>query len=64
MPERLLQDEELGHGEKPDWVTMPGTVSYIRRDKDTGGAVVYPSCPNDFNGRACSKKLVENGGQW
>ena len=55
-----IKDEDLGHGEKPDWVTISGTITYIKAD-DGPRSVMYPSCPHEFNGRPCSKKTQDGG---
>lgn len=50
-----IKEEMLGSGEKPDYVTVKGSVSYIKHDTDCW----YNACPT------CSKKVVELGnGQW
>ncbi len=48
-----IKDENLGNGEKPDWVTMKLSLTYVKTDNDPW----YLSCasPN------CKKKVVEMG---
>ncbi|GAX74873.1 hypothetical protein CEUSTIGMA_g2319.t1 [Chlamydomonas eustigma] len=55
-----IKDEDLGHGEKPDYIVVHATINYVKSDSFPG----YASCPGDFNGRLCQKKLTEGGGQW
>jgi len=39
-----IKGKHLGHGEKPDWLTFKGTISFIKKDKE--GGAWYPACPN------------------
>ncbi|KNC54564.1 replication protein A DNA-binding subunit [Thecamonas trahens ATCC 50062] len=57
-----IDTQNLGHGEKPDWFWVRGTISYIRSD----GTLYYPACPNEKpDGRTCNRKVVEIGtGRW
>eukprot|EP00201_Polytomella_parva_P020560 CAMPEP_0175044996 /NCGR_PEP_ID=MMETSP0052_2-20121109/4146_1 /TAXON_ID=51329 ORGANISM="Polytomella parva, Strain SAG 63-3" /NCGR_SAMPLE_ID=MMETSP0052_2 /ASSEMBLY_ACC=CAM_ASM_000194 /LENGTH=733 /DNA_ID=CAMNT_0016308415 /DNA_START=83 /DNA_END=2282 /DNA_ORIENTATION=+ len=57
-----IKDEQLGTSGKPDYVSVLGTVDFIKTD---GSSLVYPACPFEFNGRPCNKKLTEiGGGSW
>lgn len=49
-----IREEGLGHGEKGDYVSFKGTVTFITKsDKDPW----YNACPK------CSKKVVEVGNE-
>lgn len=37
---------------------MLATITFIRNEN----GVMYPGCPNNFNGRMCQKKLADMGG--
>ncbi|RKP40040.1 putative replication factor-A protein 1 [Dimargaris cristalligena] len=50
-----VKDENLGNGEKPDYFSTRGTITYIKADN-----FAYPACPND----GCQKKVVNNGSAW
>ncbi|KAJ3195848.1 Replication factor A protein 1, partial [Irineochytrium annulatum] len=51
-----ITEEGLGHGEKPDWFSLRGTVCFVR-DKN----MFYPACGSPD----CNKKVVEDGdGSW
>ena len=39
-----IKGKHLGHGEKPDWLTFKGTISFIKKDKE--GGAWYPACAN------------------
>jgi replication factor A1 len=49
-----VKDEGLGFGAKPDYITVKGTITFIR-----GENMWYPACPNDVDGRTCNKKVIE-----
>ncbi|GLC43682.1 hypothetical protein PLESTM_001504100 [Pleodorina starrii] len=62
-----IKNEHLGTSGKPDWITVSAVVDMVKTDASGGGpsAVVYPSCPHDFNGRPCQKKMMDiGGGNW
>ncbi|EFJ49234.1 hypothetical protein VOLCADRAFT_104448 [Volvox carteri f. nagariensis] len=62
-----IKGEHLGTSGKPDWITVSAVVDMVKTDSQGGGpsAVVYPSCPHDFNGRPCQKKMMDiGGGNW
>jgi replication factor A1 len=44
-----IRDDGLGMSEKPDYVTLKGSVTYIRHDNDPW----YAACPN----AGCNKKV-------
>lgn len=55
-----IKDEGLGHGEKPDWITVKGTITYITVDN-----FYYTACPSTISGKQCNKKVTNNGdGTW
>ena len=47
-----IKNEGLGRGDKPDWVSLKGTISFIKTDN-----FCYPAC------RKCSKKVIKIGGE-
>ncbi len=52
-----IKDDGLGMGEKPDYVSIKGSVSYIKHDTDCW----YTACPTPN----CNKKVIEGmGGIW
>ncbi|KAG2449859.1 hypothetical protein HYH02_005382 [Chlamydomonas schloesseri] len=61
-----IKDENLGRSGKADWVNVSAVLDMIRTDNQGGAsAVVYPSCPHDYNGRPCQKKMMDvGGGNW
>ncbi|XP_078433130.1 replication protein A 1A [Wolffia australiana] len=46
-----IREEGLGRGEKPDWVSLKATISFIKTD-----SFCYPACT------LCGKKVMEGGG--
>lgn len=73
MPEKraFLSDIDtkgLGHGDKPDIITVKATVTRVLRSEDR--QPWYPACPNDVQSaaggtRKCNKKLIDDGtGNW
>ncbi|ONK66128.1 uncharacterized protein A4U43_C06F4430 [Asparagus officinalis] len=55
-----IKDEGLGRGEKPDWVTIKGTISFIKTDN-----FCYTACPLMIGDKQCSKKVTKVGnGRW
>ncbi|OVA18441.1 zinc finger protein [Macleaya cordata] len=55
-----IKDERLGTSEKPDWITIKGTISFIKVDN-----FCYTACPLMVGDRQCNKKVTNNGdGQW
>lgn len=55
-----IKDEGLGRADKPDWVTVKATVSFIKTD-----SFCYTACPLMVGDRQCSKKVTRLGnGNW
>ncbi|KAJ0960043.1 hypothetical protein J5N97_000158 [Dioscorea zingiberensis] len=55
-----IKDEGLGRGDKPDWLTVKATISFIKTDN-----FCYTACPLMIGDRKCSKKVVKTGnGKW
>lgn len=55
-----IKDEKLGTSEKPDWITVAATISFIKVDN-----FCYPACPITIGDRQCYKKVTNNGdGKW
>ncbi|OIT05373.1 PREDICTED: replication protein A 70 kDa DNA-binding subunit A-like isoform X1 [Nicotiana attenuata] len=55
-----IKDERLGTSEKPDWITISATVTFIK-----GENFCYPACPLMIGDRQCNKKVTNNGdGKW
>ncbi|XP_021750089.1 replication protein A 70 kDa DNA-binding subunit A-like [Chenopodium quinoa] len=51
-----IKDEGLGRSEKPDWVTVKATLSFIKTDN-----FCYTACPLMIGDRQCSKKVTKSG---
>ncbi|KAI4314564.1 hypothetical protein L6164_027458 [Bauhinia variegata] len=55
-----IKDEKLGTSEKPDWITVCASVSFIKVDN-----FCYTACPIMIGDRQCNKKVTNNGdGKW
>lgn len=55
-----IKDEGLGRGDKPDWVTLKATVSFIKTEN-----FCYTACPLMIGDRQCSKKVTKlSNGNW
>ncbi|XP_054791912.1 LOW QUALITY PROTEIN: replication protein A 70 kDa DNA-binding subunit A-like [Prosopis cineraria] len=55
-----IKDEKLGTSEKPDWISICASVSFIKAD-----SFCYTACPIMIGDRKCSKKVSNNGdGKW
>lgn len=55
-----IKDEGLGRSEKPDWIALKATISYIKTD-----TFCYTACPLPIGDRQCNKKVINNGdGTW
>lgn len=55
-----IKDENLGQGDKPDWVTLKATISFIKTDN-----FYYTACPLMIGDRKCSKKVTKvASGNW
>ncbi|KAJ3688250.1 hypothetical protein LUZ61_017414 [Rhynchospora tenuis] len=56
-----IKEEGLGHEEKPDWISIKGTITFF---VITNG-FSYTACPLMINDRQCNKKVTNNGdGTW
>jgi len=53
-----IRDKNMGAGEKADYATVKGCISYIKKDQE--GGPWYTSCTNA--NPPCNKKVVESGG--
>lgn len=55
-----IKDEKLGTSDKPDWITVSATISFIKVDN-----FCYTACPIMIGDRQCNKKVTNNGdGKW
>ncbi|MED6147417.1 hypothetical protein PIB30_043809 [Stylosanthes scabra] len=55
-----IKDEKLGTSEKPDWISVCASVSYMKVDN-----FCYTACPILIGDRQCNKKVTNNGdGRW
>ncbi|KAL0793448.1 hypothetical protein Bca101_064825 [Brassica carinata] len=55
-----IKDENLGTSEKPDWITVSATISFMKVEN-----FCYTACPIMIGDRPCSKKVTNNGdGTW
>ncbi|KAJ1396889.1 Zinc finger, CCHC-type [Sesbania bispinosa] len=55
-----IKDEKLGTSEKPDWISICASVSFIKVDN-----FCYTACPIMIGDRQCNKKVTNNGdGKW
>ncbi|KAI5070171.1 hypothetical protein GOP47_0014514 [Adiantum capillus-veneris] len=55
-----IKDEGLGRSDKPDWIALRATISFIKTDN-----FCYTACPLPVGDRQCNKKVVSNGdGTW
>eukprot|EP00249_Psilotum_nudum_P017754 c26474_g2_i1 orf=422-2932(+) len=55
-----IKDEGLGRSDKPDWIAMKATISFIKTDN-----FCYTACPLPVGDRQCNKKVMNNGdGTW
>ncbi|KAL2458791.1 Replication protein A 70 kDa DNA-binding subunit A [Forsythia ovata] len=51
-----IKDEGLGRSDKPDWVTVKATISFIKTD-----TFCYTACPLMIGDRQCNKKVTKSG---
>lgn len=51
-----IKDEGLGRSDKPDWVTVKATISFIKTD-----TFCYTACPLMVGDRQCNKKVTKSG---
>ncbi|GJV54064.1 replication protein A 70 kDa DNA-binding subunit A [Tanacetum coccineum] len=54
-----IKEEGLGRSDKPDWVTVKATVTFIKTDN-----FCYTACPLQIGDRQCSKKVTKSGDTW
>ncbi|CAM6086985.1 unnamed protein product [Calypogeia fissa] len=55
-----IKDENLGRNEKPDWINVRATISFIKAD-----GFCYTACPLKNGDKLCNKKVTNNGdGTW
>ena len=54
-----IKDEGLGRSDKPDWVTVKATISFIKTD-----TFCYTACPLMIGDRQCNKKVTKSGNMW
>ncbi|KAF5748440.1 replication protein A 70 kDa DNA-binding subunit A [Tripterygium wilfordii] len=56
-----IKDEGLGRSDKPDWVTVRATITFIKTD-----TFCYTACPLKIaEDRQCNKKVTKSGtGRW
>lgn len=55
-----IKDERLGTAEKPDWITVCATITFIKVDN-----FCYTACPIRTGDKQCNKKVTNNGdGTW
>eukprot|EP01018_Ginkgo_biloba_P022363 Gb_14632 [translate_table: standard] len=55
-----IKDEGLGRSEKPDWIAVKATISFIKVDN-----FCYTACPLVIGDRQCNKKVSNYGdGTW
>lgn len=51
-----IKDEGLGRSDKPDWIMVRATISFIKTD-----SFCYTACPLMIGDRQCSKKVSRSG---
>lgn len=51
-----IKDEGLGRSERPDWVTVKATITFIKTDN-----FCYTACPLMIGDRQCNKKVTKSG---
>jgi len=55
-----IKDEKLGTSDKPDWISICASVSFVKADN-----FCYTACPIMIGDRQCNKKVINNGdGKW
>ncbi|XP_075522665.1 replication protein A 70 kDa DNA-binding subunit A-like isoform X1 [Primulina tabacum] len=55
-----IKDEKLGTSEKPDWIAVSATLTFMKVDN-----FCYTACPIMIGDRQCNKKVTNNGdGKW
>jgi replication factor A1 len=51
-----IKDDGFGRSDKPDWVTVKATISFIKTD-----TFCYTACPLMIGDRQCNKKVTRSG---
>ena len=51
-----IKDEGLGRSDKPDWITVRASISFIKTD-----TFCYTACPLMIGDRQCNKKVTRSG---
>ncbi|XP_057967095.1 replication protein A 70 kDa DNA-binding subunit A [Malania oleifera] len=51
-----IKDEGLGRSDKPDWITVKATISFIKTD-----TFCYTACPLMIGDIQCNKKVTKSG---
>lgn len=55
-----IKDEGLGTSDKPDWITVSATLTFVKVEN-----FCYTACPLKTGDRQCNKKVTNNGdGKW
>lgn len=54
-----IKDEGLGRSDKPDWITLKATVTFIKTDN-----FFYTACPLMIGDRQCNKKVTRSNNRW
>lgn len=54
-----IKDEGLGRSDKPDWITVKATITFIKTDN-----FCYTACPLMIGDRQCNKKATRSGNIW
>ncbi|EPS73533.1 hypothetical protein M569_01223, partial [Genlisea aurea] len=54
-----IKDEGLGRSEKPDWITVKATVSFVKTDP-----FCYTACPLTVGDRRCNRKVTNSSSRW
>ncbi|PWA70210.1 Nucleic acid-binding, OB-fold [Artemisia annua] len=54
-----IKEDGLGRADKPDWVTVKATVTFIKTDN-----FCYTACPLQIGDRQCNKKVTKSGSTW
>lgn len=51
-----IKDEGLGRSDKPDWVTVKATITFVKTDN-----FCYTACPLTIGDKPCNKKVTKSG---
>lgn len=54
-----IKDEGLGRSDKPDWITVKATITFIKTD-----SFFYTACPLMIGDRQCNKKVTKSNSRW